>query len=637
MCGFIVIAAISIMFIDGCAAYCNSGIRDSTYAKPVYWPGTPAQKRNALPFLGSPCNSATAVGCNPYQLPLWNHDSKVYTPVTPLVVQSENNVCVDETPSYAKEVSVQLSKHSTSQSHTDSSSFGMDISLPYLGLTFSLGPQHNEMTKTMTSSSESFYYAEMRQNVVVYTTVLENGTSKVPGLVLDPQFQADVSRLPQNATSDRDKAAWFSFFDTYGTHFVNTVSFGGMLNCNVFINSEVETTSSFTDDEISWYLGAYFTNHSGGKIKWDQKHTQQRFSEFQQYTSQDNWYAFGGSSAIAAEWANGNDPTSAARWVASVRENTLAPIQTTLLPLQALFADAQAYVKDYAGAVEAYFLACPHTDDNGICNGFGSCTVMTPTPTPSPAPPPYLGTCTCDSPGYIIDEDTGNCYPVCKDDCNIASGQGMECIKGVCFCAQFNSSSDIFGFTGTSCEQGCGKFDINIGFTDQTPIVLYTTIGQLFVHSDQLLSSDDNMEAQKYTCLESFNSESGAFDPYLVPFVDQLSVSEVWYIEDYCGEPDSSQTWSADGGRGTWQQRCETAHYVCLTGCDFASGWTCSFGNGNSCPPQTHQEGGVLPPPRRLRGVHERNKRRTSAGINSSQTAGRPVHMRSVGKSAKTV
>ena len=109
-----------------------------------------------------------------------------------------------------------------------------------------------------------------------------------------------------------------------------------------------------------------------------------------------------------------------------------APIITSLGSLKDLLPPS----KDFSGAVAKYYAACPHTDGQGICNGYGVCQFAD-----------KKCDCSCSS-SYV--ESDGNCYPKCDSDCN---GHG-QCSYARCKC---DVNGDGFGFKGLDCSERCGK------------------------------------------------------------------------------------------------------------------------------------------------------------------------------------
>merc|ERR1712192_86500 len=121
-----------------------------------------------------------------------------------------------------------------------------------------------------------------------------------------------------------------------------------------------------------------------------------------------------------------------------------APIKTTLSSIE----EIMPHSVEYRSILQKYFDACPHTDDLGVCNGYGVCDFE-------------KKTCQCDAVG-AYQEDDGNCYPKCKQNCN----EHGTCSKGKCKC---DVNGDGFGWhtppgqEENPCSAACGQKEYDAG------------------------------------------------------------------------------------------------------------------------------------------------------------------------------
>ena len=171
-------------------------------------PATPTQLALALKYLGSMCNGLTSNGCNPFQLPLYDSGS-VFVPS--IIVQVDSgSVFMDTTQSVSTDNQVQLDETLDSVSNSDSSNFGIDASVPYHGVMFSLGLQHQKLADHMHSSGSTSYYSEISRMFTVFTAAV-NDTLK-----LTAEVAAAADALPATCTTPSDQQEWFTFFEKYG-------------------------------------------------------------------------------------------------------------------------------------------------------------------------------------------------------------------------------------------------------------------------------------------------------------------------------------------------------------------------------------------------------------------------------------
>jgi hypothetical protein len=239
-----------------------------------------------------------------------------------------------------------------------------------------------------------------------------------------------VEALPSTASSDDAKEKWFEFFQNYGTHYAKSIDFGGIMRMTTFISESSITDSNLASKSWQWALTAKYEQMAELGTNWNSSHTESEFQQVEKCMTDTNLIALGGDATLSDYNA----------WLKTVRKKP-APIKTMLGPIQDLIPiDKQATAQ---GALKAYISACPHTNEQGICNGYGSCDF-------------HQHSCTCSS-GTYKDTD-GNCYLSCPQNCN---GHGT-CSKGKCQCQTHQvSGSDAgkaikFGYYGRACQEKCG-------------------------------------------------------------------------------------------------------------------------------------------------------------------------------------
>ena len=224
--------------------------------------------------------------------------------------------------------------------------------------------------------------------------------------------------------------------------------------------------------------------------------------------------------------------------------------------------------KDYTTAFRAYFDACPHTDNQGICNGVGKCNVNTTTGT---------GACTCPEETYL--QRDGNCYPLCPDDCNKAKNQGM-CINGTCSCTTFHHDNVVaFAFTGVSCAEGCGTSIINVApdilvVDDPYDSGSQKALDEYYIDPNQ---DPGDSAAQQWACGEILLP-----NPTRHPAV--VSMFKVQGGSVARQDASNFDTYAADGGNGQLRKVCSISSWDPFSTCGCISAVTCQFGTIPNCP-----------------------------------------------------
>tara|TARA_B110001452_G_scaffold73772_1_gene59746 strand:+ start:307 stop:1365 length:1059 start_codon:yes stop_codon:yes gene_type:complete len=327
----------------------------------------------ALRYLSGACGSLTGVGCNSYQQPLFNGQSFI----PDLVLQAtKSDVIVDPTQHRQSDCVARLDQAASLTASSTSKSFGISGSVPNQGTAFSASAQAQSVAQNMDTYSTMNYYGEISRSYVVFSAKLADPAT----LPRAADFAAEAATLPsQNSTNFLPR--WFDFFTKWGTHYVTKVEFGGVMRMTTFLSSTVREDTSVQKANWNFNLGAAFDNEAGINVSWDSQHTQEEYSNFENYLTKTNFFAIGGDQSVS----------NYDQWMQTVKANP-APISTTLAPLSELLPSSTPF----AAALEAYFSRCPHTPTQGVCNGYGSCGFST-------------GTCTCTAPSTYLDDSDGNC------------------------------------------------------------------------------------------------------------------------------------------------------------------------------------------------------------------------------------
>lgn len=116
-------------------------------------------------------------------------------------------------------VSSYFTKSMAEYQGTQASNWGINVVLSGM---FSAGAKANTIRTKTFSQSESQYYIESRLTYELYQDKLASSA------VWSESLQAAIKTLPPLAAKNDTIYTYFDFFNTFGTHYVNQVTWGGM-------------------------------------------------------------------------------------------------------------------------------------------------------------------------------------------------------------------------------------------------------------------------------------------------------------------------------------------------------------------------------------------------------------------------
>lgn len=219
------------------------------------------------------------------------------------------------------------------------------VSASYLAFSGSLSASFKSISKSL---SEYFfgmsYYSTSGYKAEVS---LPTANHLVPEMTQDPDF----STLPQQY-SPENRAAFFRFFQKYGTAFVSSVQMGG----RIFYNAWIEKSHGMTEEQIQAslkleYKAVFDANASVDWKQIDLRWAQNRRSEIQ---------AWGGDTSrlkLSAPISGESYAAQYSAWVDSVNANP-APVGFGLTEIHTLFSGVQQDAvkqasRDYRGTTIA--------------------------------------------------------------------------------------------------------------------------------------------------------------------------------------------------------------------------------------------------------------------------------------------
>lgn len=384
----------------------------------------------ALEYLGAKCNSLTAVGCNPYQLPVFD-PSKYFFERDLLLSVGNENVQFDGGYNLFTTF-VSLDTDATHSSSSNAASFGIhgQASCPDENIAFSGGVQHQQLSQQMDVYLDArFYYESTRVKCTFQATLMH--PERLP---LTPAFAKQVAKLPQKAESEEEIAAYFNFFEAQGTHYIKHVDFGGSKKFRTSIRVAMQQDQRVDQSHNDWNMKALFNQSFGLGIDFDKDHTQDEFNAFGSYARDQYAFTFGGD----------GDEDDWQKWLPTVTDQKDCQDYWCSRPVATILGSVADLLpgKDVESALKLYYSACPHTSAFGICNGYGSCDW-------------HAKACTCSSSEFYV-EDDGNCYPKCPKDC---SNNG-RCYRGRCQCYVDENG---FGHKSIDCSVPCGEHVFSAG------------------------------------------------------------------------------------------------------------------------------------------------------------------------------
>jgi len=392
--------------------------------------GLPGAANKSQGVLGSYCNSLDGSGCTPHQLPMYVDQH--YIP-TLMLETTDANVQLDLHEITSEVTSVNYEHTASTYMDTVSRSFGIGGSGFLRGIAFSLGLGHSELIQNMGMSDKRSYYAEMSREYKVFSAELRStgdGSNGTLPYKLRPAFAHAVRKLPDTPAVIRAADSlqlWFCFFDQWGTHYVKSVDFGGVLRLRTFIDVQASQDEQTKHSNWNVNLDATFREKAGLGFNFSSDAQRQQSNAFQRYAKHQYFYGIGGDQSMKHDYY---------AWLKTVRKNP-APISTNVRPLS----DILPTTKDFKTAFAAYLSKCPSTAAGGVCNGLGDCTACD-------EDEPF---CTCKAGSYL--EDDGNCYLNCPSATSEPCSGNGNCDKGACLCAV---TTDGFGYEGSDCSAKCG-------------------------------------------------------------------------------------------------------------------------------------------------------------------------------------
>lgn len=233
------------------------------------------------------------------------------------------------------------------------------ISGSYRGM-FSAGFQSDQVRRETFGQSEAQYFMESYLTYELYRDSLDANTwSSV--------FLEAVRNLPSlNESLARDK--YFAFFNSFGTHYVSSVSWGGSKFASYSLSQSAVQKGEISESNIELFASLKLQAQLGIKspeatAAWSK-------------TTQDEWQKFDQQAkTVHSTEIIGGDPSieNHILWLRSVRANPMR-ISQKLSPyhvaVQRFDPERGA---DLAVMLQEYFLACQSDKDGNVCSGHGVC------------------------------------------------------------------------------------------------------------------------------------------------------------------------------------------------------------------------------------------------------------------------
>lgn len=381
--------------------------------------------------LGTSCNAMTGAGCNPHQLavtkptqpPVWpSAASSVSTPAAQGFVKTPIN-------SFSMQDSSGLIGSVTQYSTSTANGFGIGGSFPVSGVSFGGGYSAKQVFKNLESSTEKTYTARM--DAVMETTQISYDPSYP--LAASPTLAADIREV---VIQGRSINAWKRFANKHGTHYVSSVTYGGVISS--FSQLKVQGTS-YTSSELSTHtesLKLGFASFADLSASHSTSSGSSSTQAQQQWQGSSTLSVRGGEPALAATLGTSSEPQALQDWIQSVTQETSVVTGTTLTTIAALFPVAHQVLA--TTMLRAIVSECPSSTDNPLgarvaCNGVGRCNFEIDSTDTCVCPPDQLGA-----------------------SCNVTHIPCTSyCINGICDYSTGKCDCE-FQWTGPSCDIQCG-------------------------------------------------------------------------------------------------------------------------------------------------------------------------------------
>lgn len=314
--------------------------------------------------------------------------------------------------------------------YTSEMDFGSQLASKF-GLTFSVGmfslnPSMNRARKNAFAKRTSTTYAMCSAEYIWYTATLNTASAAVTSALSDA-----VGALGSNPS----QSAFNTFFQTYGTHYYESVTLGGRVVEHGYVSTSSLATSNSGSSGSSVNAGASailggFKVSAGFDTSSSNSNYQSTLNNIGYQSSSIN--AEGGNPALITD---SSDPNA---WADSIKANpvVVGGILKSIGSLAASQIAGSPSEQAFATALAAYLNSCPSTS-LGLCSGHGTCNFAS-------------GTCSCAN-GFQSGPQNA-CELL---SCPTAAASGVTCngapcnSDGTCDCAA------LYGWGGDACDVSC--------------------------------------------------------------------------------------------------------------------------------------------------------------------------------------
>lgn len=397
-------------------------------------PSTDPMIQRALGSLGTGCNALTGAGCHPGQMAVTKPTQPQAWPTTPVLTATAPGAGITKTvlDTFTMRATGGLVSSLSDYSTKTSSGFGIKGSFPISAVAFGGGYAAKQVFSNLEQSSSKTYTTRMdavaEQVMVSYDPVYT--------LAASADLSADIQVV---IDAGRSMSAWKKFANKHGTHYVSSVTFGGIVSSFSSITSE---GSSFTTAELNTHsesLSLGFKSFAGISASHTTQSGTTSTQAQQQWQSSSTLSVRGGDSGKAAAISSDN-PGSLAAWVGTVTTDNSVVTGTTLKSIATLFpATAQQLAEDMLTALVSQ---CPSsTEPSGrvACAGVGRCQFN------------VGGVDTCVCPNDYLGASCNVTHIPCSTSCY--PNGWCDYTTGTCSCS--------YGWTGDGCDELCGTFNFN--------------------------------------------------------------------------------------------------------------------------------------------------------------------------------